>query len=160
MIVVADSSPLRYLIVIGAVHLLPELFGETWVPSAVLAELSAVSTPSDVRAFLGSAPDWLRVGEPTEESLAAVSRELDWGERAALALGRDLKAGLLLLDDAAGRTEARALGFRVTGTIGLLRLAAELSLIDPKAIGRTAPGKRLLHERIVAPLRLWGVALN
>jgi len=110
------------------------MFGEIWVPSAVLSELSAVPTPGEVRAFLGLATIWLRVGEPTEESLADVSNELDRGERAALALGRDLKADLLLLDDAAGRSEARALGFRVTGTIGLLRLAAERRLIDVSAI--------------------------
>lgn len=38
MIVVADSSPLRYLIVIGQQNLLPILFSEAWIPLAVLAE--------------------------------------------------------------------------------------------------------------------------
>jgi predicted nucleic acid-binding protein len=41
MAVVADSSPLRYLIVLGEQDLLPELLGEIWIPPAVLEELSA-----------------------------------------------------------------------------------------------------------------------
>jgi predicted nucleic acid-binding protein len=61
MIVVADSSPLRYLIVLGEQRLLPELFGETWIPSTVLDELSAAETPGPVREFLRSPPDWLKV---------------------------------------------------------------------------------------------------
>ena len=41
MVVVADSSPLRYLVGLGKQDLLPELLGEIWIPSAVLEELSA-----------------------------------------------------------------------------------------------------------------------
>jgi len=35
MIVVADTSPLNYLIQIECVYLLPELYGEILVPAAV-----------------------------------------------------------------------------------------------------------------------------
>jgi hypothetical protein len=45
MIVVADSSPLRYLIVLGQAGLLPGMFGETWIPLAVVSELSTTATP-------------------------------------------------------------------------------------------------------------------
>jgi len=123
MIVVADSSPLRYLVVFGEQRLLPELFGETWIPSAVLGELSAAATPDVVREFLASPPDWLKVRDPGDGVLSAVAAELDAGERAALALAHELNADLVLLDDAAARHEARTLGLRITGTIGLLRLA-------------------------------------
>src|SRR6266542_4099600 len=124
MVVVADSSPLRYLIVLGEQHLLPDLFGEAWIPSAVLEELSASSTPAGVRAFLRTPPDWLKVRDPGNETLEAIAPELDRGERAALALARELHADLVLLDDAAARAEAKSLGFRMTGTVGILRLAA------------------------------------
>jgi predicted nucleic acid-binding protein len=43
---------------------------------------------------------------------------------------RELNAELVLLDDAAGRREALALRMRITGTVGVLRLAAERGLID------------------------------
>ena len=134
MVVVADSSPLRYLIVVGEQELLPELFGETWIPSAVLIELSASSTPAGVRTFLNNPPGWLKVREPREETLETISAELDRGERAALALARELNADLVLLDDAAARSEAKSLGFRITGTVGVLRLAAERGLINVPAI--------------------------
>jgi predicted nucleic acid-binding protein len=133
MIVVAYSSPLRYLIVFGEHRLLPELFGDVWVPSTVLDELSAASTPDSVRQFLHAPPPWLNVRDPGDDSLQDVVAELDRGERAALALARELHADLVLLDDAAARHEATSLGLRITGTIGLLRLAAERGLIDVRA---------------------------
>jgi predicted nucleic acid-binding protein len=129
MVVVADSSPLRYLIVLGQQDLLPELLGETWIPSAVLDELSAPATPAGVRAFLHSLPGWLKVRAPERQTLEGIASELDRGERAALALAREIAADLVLLDDAAARAQAKLLGFRITGTIGLLRLAAERGLI-------------------------------
>jgi len=134
MVVVADSSPLRYLSVLGQQDLLPALFGEIWIPAAVLIELSASSTPVGVRLFLENPPGWLKVRDPSEETVQTISAELDRGERAALALARELNADLVLLDDAAARSEATSLGFRITGTVGLLRLAAERGLINVPAI--------------------------
>jgi predicted nucleic acid-binding protein len=39
MIVVADTSPLNYLILIDEIELLPDLFEKVLLPSAVLQEL-------------------------------------------------------------------------------------------------------------------------
>jgi len=134
MVVVADSSPLRYLIVLGEQDLLPELFGEAWIPPAVLGELSSSSTPLAIRTFLQCPPGWLRVRDPRSETVESIAVDLDRGERAALALDREINADLVLLDDAAARSEARSLGLRITGAVGLLRLAAERGLIDVPAI--------------------------
>ena len=38
MLVVADTSPLRYLVVIQAIEILPLLYEQVVVPQAVLAE--------------------------------------------------------------------------------------------------------------------------
>lgn len=38
MIVVSDTSPLNYLILISADHVLPSLFGEVLAPPEVLAD--------------------------------------------------------------------------------------------------------------------------
>ena len=40
MIIVADTSPLNYLVLIGEIELLPSLFGQVIIPHAVLAELA------------------------------------------------------------------------------------------------------------------------
>jgi predicted nucleic acid-binding protein len=60
------------------------------------------------------------------------------GEREAILLAEELAklaiaklgADLLLLDDLAGRREAQRRHFQVTGTLGLLRAAAEEGLLD------------------------------
>jgi len=45
MIVVSDTSPLNYLVLINEIDLLPKLFGNVIIPEAVLAELSQRGTP-------------------------------------------------------------------------------------------------------------------
>ena len=44
-LVVADTSPLNYLILIEAVEILPMLFEQVLVPAAVHNELADVDTP-------------------------------------------------------------------------------------------------------------------
>jgi predicted nucleic acid-binding protein len=59
-----------------------------------------------------------------------ITDELDLGERAAIALAGAIHADLLLIDEAAGRAEAKRRNLRVTGTLGVLRTAAERGLVD------------------------------
>jgi predicted nucleic acid-binding protein len=157
MLVIADTGPLRYLIVIGEHNILPVLFGHVWVPGAVIAELSTSSTPEDVRAFVASNPAWLQIGEPDKGQLASISLMLDSGERAALALALEMNADLVLLDDAAGRREAVSLGLRITGTIGVLRLAAERRLINVSGVltKLRASGFYIGESVIQAAFREW-----
>jgi predicted nucleic acid-binding protein len=55
---------------------------------------------------------------------------LDDGERAAITLAISLGADLVLMDERQGSSVARAKGLAVTGTIGVLDLAAGLGLVD------------------------------
>jgi len=55
---------------------------------------------------------------------------LDEGETEALALAELLKADLILMNDRAGVTAARAEGFKVMGRLGVLDLAASRGLAD------------------------------
>jgi hypothetical protein len=52
MIVVADATPLRYLVVIQFDHILPLLYGRILIPASVVNELSHDSTPEMVRSWL------------------------------------------------------------------------------------------------------------
>lgn len=54
MIVVADASPLQYLVLIEHVDVLPSLFGTIGVPPAVLSELSHPVAPEADQRFLRS----------------------------------------------------------------------------------------------------------
>ena len=52
MLVVSDASPLRYLVLINHIGLLPTLFGRVIVPPAVVDELTHANSPEIVRSFL------------------------------------------------------------------------------------------------------------
>ena len=52
------------------------------------------------------------------------------GEREALALVEELHADLVLIDEDKGRQIARSRGLQVTGTLGVLDIAAERRFID------------------------------
>ncbi len=130
MIVVADTGPLHYLILLDHADLLHRLYGEVAVPDAVAAELSAPSAPNTVRDWISRAPGWLSIVLVDADRVQEVTDELDLGERAAIALAAAINADLLLMDEAAGRAEAKRRNLRVTGTLGVLRTAAERGLVN------------------------------
>lgn len=55
---------------------------------------------------------------------------LDAGERSAIALALEHETDILLVDDRRAVRAAQFLGLRVTGTLGMLDLAAERGLVD------------------------------
>ncbi len=61
MIVIADSTPLNYLILIHQVDLLPRLFDRILIPPAVFEELQHQEAPDVVRRWIASPPSWLQV---------------------------------------------------------------------------------------------------
>ena len=61
MIVVADTSPLHYLILLDHADLLHRFYGDVVVPDAVAAELAAPSTPAAVRDWMSLPPQWISV---------------------------------------------------------------------------------------------------
>ena len=125
MLVVADSSPVNFLVRIGCVHVLPELFGSVAIPREVLAELSSAKTPEQVRAFVASPPAWFRVLPVSSLERIAL---LDPGEEAAISLAREVSADAILIDDHDGRRAAARRGLVVIGTLGVLERASERGL--------------------------------
>lgn len=124
MIVIADSGPLRYLIVIEQVGLLPLLYGNIVIPASVVNELTQTATPEPVRLWMGELPGWVMVRSPQKMS-SSISSVLGAGEREAIALSEELAADVLLVDDEAARLEAERRKIPVQGTLGILDLAAE-----------------------------------
>jgi predicted nucleic acid-binding protein len=130
-VVVADTGPLNYLVLIEATDLLPRLFEQILVPAAVYDELAHTDAPSAVRAFIGQKPAWLEVlPNPDHSDTNVTDLSLDEGERAAIALATSIGADLILMDDRAGVAVAYRHGLNVTGTLGVLDLAARRGLID------------------------------
>jgi predicted nucleic acid-binding protein len=150
MIVVADSGPLHYLILLEHVDLLRRFYGEVLVPEAVARELSTAGAPGIVRDWIRAPPSWIEVRPVASEILAAVSDDLDLGERAAIALAETIHADLLLIDEAAGRAEAKRRHLRVTGTLGVLRSGAERGLVNvPDVLERLKTTSFYLDEALL-----------
>jgi len=129
MIVVADTSPLRYLILIDHTHVLPALYGHVLIPPAVSAELGRQRTPDLVRAWLAQPPSWLEVRAPQSPPVGLLPH-LGMGEREAIALAEELAADAVLLDDRPARLEAERRHLNVLGTLRVLADAAELGFAD------------------------------
>lgn len=129
MIVVSDTSPLLYLLLIDQLELLPRLYNQVIVPQVVRVEMMATEAPTELREWIASPPTWFMVQAVTFEPDAVLQR-LNPGEQAAIALAEQLKADLLLIDEKAGRQAAIQRGLRITGVLGILDQAATLDLID------------------------------
>ena len=150
MIVVADSGPLHYLILLEHIELLRRFYGQVLVPEPVARELSAAGAPDIVREWIAKPPTWVDVRPVTPEALSMITDDLDLGERAAIALAETMHADLLLIDEAAGRAEARRRHLRVTGTLGVLRSGAEQGLVNvPDLLERLKATSFYLDESLL-----------
>ena len=134
MIVIADTSPISYLILIDEVDVLPLLYGEIFVPQAVFQELTALDAPEKVREWFKARPDWFEIRELTTVVPADLSNLLDKGESEAIQLATELNADLILLDELAGRRVATKNGLRVIGLIGVLAAASSRGLIEADVV--------------------------
>jgi predicted nucleic acid-binding protein len=123
VIVVADASPLRYLILIEHTHVLPVLYGQVLVPPAAITELNQERTPAVVQQWVANRPEWLQVQSP-RSSLVLAGENFGPGELEAIALAEELSADALLMDERDGRREAQRRGLAVLGTLRVLADAA------------------------------------
>jgi predicted nucleic acid-binding protein len=129
IVVVADTSPLNYLVQIDCDGILPTLYERVFVPDAVMKELAHPRAVTVVRTWLARLPSWLVV-EEVDESVDPRLARLDPGERQAIQFAKRTNADLLLMDEKLGVRLAREQGLAVTGTLGVLMQASRQGLID------------------------------
>ena len=124
MIVIADTSPLHYLILIQVEDVLPRLFQRVLIPDEVYAELRHPGAPAAVRQWIAEPPPWLEIQSAATAPDAIA--DLDAGEAAAIRLAEQLgETAFLLMDDLKGRGEASRRGIPSTGTLGVLQAASK-----------------------------------
>ena len=129
-IVVSDSSPLIHLSQIGRLILLRKLFGELLIPPTVYREVVVEGRKRPGSREVGEA-SWIKVVEVRNKYLKRILQLLlDEGEAEAIVLALEANANLVLLDDREARLQAKRLGLRVTGTLGILLRAKKLGLIE------------------------------
>jgi len=127
VIVVSNTTPLNYLVILQKAPVLPALFETVVVPPAVVAELTRKESPEPVRAWILAPPPWLLIQVP---HLVDATLDLDAGESEAIALAQELHADRILLDDAKARRIAVARGLKVAGTLAVLAEAHDRGLLD------------------------------
>ena len=137
MAIVCDTSPLSYLVLIDEIDILADLYGAVFIPPAVAGELRHPDGPKATRQWISAPPRWLHVSSPTSRSLnPTIASEhptfsaLDRGEREAIRLAVHEEVPLLVIDERAGRAVASDFGLKITGTLGVLDVAATEGLVD------------------------------
>ncbi len=130
MIVVSDTSPLCYLVLIEKISILPQLFGEVIIPQAVYDELRTKDAPIAVQNWANYPPSWLKINSTSFEQTDEILNSLDSGERQAIQLAEYLGAELVMIDEKLARNVARERGLNVTGLLGILEKAAQVNLLN------------------------------
>jgi predicted nucleic acid-binding protein len=128
---VVNASPVISLAKAGGLALLPELAEAVFLPEPVAEEILAGSPADPARRALEER--WLQRASPA----GVPDRILEWGlgagESAVLALVLERPGCTAVLDDAAARTCARALGLPLLGTLGIVLRARRAGLIPSAA---------------------------
>jgi predicted nucleic acid-binding protein len=133
MFIVSNTSPLCYLVLIGHADVLAKLYDEIHVTRKVLEELCHPDAPPSVCQWATTPPAWLKIHSDPEEPDQTLAT-LDPGERTALRLAEQLRADVVLLDEAAARSLAGQRGVKVSGTLGILCDAAQAGLVQLPAV--------------------------
>ncbi len=150
-VVIADTSPINYLVLINEVEVLSRLYGQIVIPEEVAAELADHNAPAAVRVWMEQRPRWIEIrNSPTADPSLM---ELDAGEAAAISMAQAETDVLLLIDEMAGRLEASRRGIPNTGTLGVLRRAAIEGLVNlPAALDRLRGTNFRVSKTLLAEL--------
>ncbi|NRB51952.1 MAG: DUF3368 domain-containing protein [Saprospiraceae bacterium] len=126
-VVISDASALIALVDIGELALLQKLYDQIFITDIVREEIHA------------DLPSWIIVSkEYNLKQFQVLKLELDAGEASAIALALERSEAIIILDESKGRSVAKRLGLKVTGTIGIIIKAKDLGIIES--------GMILLHK--------------
>ena len=144
MIVVGDTTPLRYLVVLGNIDVIPQLFGQLHCPEEVIGECRHARAPEVLREWVEAPPTWLIIHklQDVEPELAS---GLDSGEAAAITLAQLLEAEVILIDERGGRLVALERGFIPAGTLNILAQAGIRGWLDYHAASARLKNETNFH---------------
>jgi uncharacterized protein len=130
VVVVSDSSIFIGLAKIGKLQLLQEIFGRVYLPAEVFRELTEKGKNKPGAMSIKEAA-WIErktVSDSTQVRLLMLS--LDKGEAEVLALAKEIKAELILVDEEKARKSAVLAGFNIMGIVGVLTAAKKRGLLS------------------------------
>lgn len=131
-VVISNASPLIAFCSINRLQILKLLWKEIVIPKAVYREVveeGAGKTGADIVSM--ACKEWIKV-VPVEnvQEVKTLKAILDDGEAEVIALGQELNAKLLLLDNREPRLFASAANLNLIGTVGIIKLACREGLIE------------------------------
>lgn len=129
MIVVSNSTPLIHLSAMGKLDLLPHLFGEIVIAEEVYEEVVLKGADRPAASEVQSAKWIQRRSIKNKLAGTILQNSLGAGESATIVLAIELDADLTILDDRSARIQAQARSIKITGTIGILLMAAERDIV-------------------------------
>lgn len=129
MIVISDTSPIINLARIGALDLLPALFGKVIIPKKVFDEITVEGADMPGANEIRRAK-WVEVRECANKTFVqALQLQVDPGESEAIGLAIEMQARLLLIDERMGRQLAKEFQVPIMGLLGVLKMAKGKGLI-------------------------------
>jgi predicted nucleic acid-binding protein len=151
MIVIADTSPINYLLLIDQIDLLPRLFQQIIIPDKVRDEMLNPDAPLTLQQWVADQPSWLTV--QSVPVIDTTLSSLDPGEQAAITLAQTLPADLLIIDERLGRRMAEERGIAIIGTLGVLDDAAAQGWLNlTEAIAQLKQTNFRVSRRIIETL--------
>lgn len=151
-VVIADAGPLIALSRIDALDVLRGLFGHILVTEEVRDEaLPAANYPGKALIAQAFEAGWLVCPGPFETSWQPTNPGIDAGERSAIAAALKMPGCLLIIDDRAGRAEAKSRRIAIIGTAAVIGLAKLQGLIPAArpVLDRLQPAGYFIHPRII-----------
>src|SRR5260364_102466 len=104
----------------GELELLQQLLGEVWITSVVRQELLDAGSFQGQAAIAHALGEWLHETSVEIMDWRAIHPGIDPGEASSICLAEQHPKSLLIIDDRAGRLEAKARGLRYIGLLGLI----------------------------------------
>ena len=129
MIVVADSSPITALLHLKKLDLLTTLYGQIFIPHSVASELATLQNFGFDLSFLLQTDKFIIRRAADENFVQRLCEVLDKGEAEGIALAKEIKADLLLIDEKLGKELAEAEHITCKGVVGVLIEAKHRGLI-------------------------------
>jgi hypothetical protein len=144
-VVVANTTPIIALALIGQLNLLGQLYGEVLIPPAVEDEILRGGA-SGVGVTASREATFIRTIRLSDPSRADLLSDLDRGEAEVITLSQEVNADLVVIDERLARQHAKRLGLKLTGTLGIL--------LEAKRKGHVAAVKPLIEQLVQRGIRL------
>ena len=124
--VISNATPIISLCSVHHEHILKELFNQILIPVAVEEELRVLEKPgSDF-----SDNSWVEVEPVKNEDLVhLLMKDLDRGESETIALAKQRKADIVIIDEIAGYQIAKHFDLPVVRTLSVMKTAKERGII-------------------------------